>query len=395
MFHPDPTSAGQHLTDLARGLARRGADVTVLTGRRGYYAPHPLYPARETWEGIRIIRVWPFYWGARHRWLRILDGLLTNLVFCLHLARCGRFDRIVVMTAPPLVAAVALFFSRRKRIPLIYWVMDLNPEQALRLGWLSASSFPARMLEKISRWTFRNASQVIVLDRFMKDRVLAKAPGHPGIHIVPPWPHEEDLGAVPRDQNPFIQKYGLREKFVVMYSGNHSICHPLDTVLEGALRLKDDPGAVFVFIGGGEGVRKVRTFRERHPEVNIIRLPHQKREELKYSLSAADVHVAVMGEAFEGIVHPCKMYGIMVTGCPWIFVGPAGSPAGELIASEKVGIHVNHGDVEGFVRALGGVRAMSPAQRRDLVRRQRDLMSKFSQEKLLNQTVEVVRKGGA
>src|SRR2546421_8015410 len=36
----------------------------------------------------------------------------------------------------------------------------------------------------------------------------------------------------------FRAEHGLTGKFVVMYSGNHSPCHPLDTLLAAAERLK-------------------------------------------------------------------------------------------------------------------------------------------------------------
>ena len=40
----------------------------------------------------------------------------------------------------------------------------------------------------------------------------------------------------------------------------------------------------------------------------VLRLPYQPLQKLSASLSAADLQVAVMGEKFVGIVHPCKIY---------------------------------------------------------------------------------------
>ena len=45
------------LADLAAALAEKGHEVTVVTGRRAYDHPEKLFPARETWRGVRIIRV--------------------------------------------------------------------------------------------------------------------------------------------------------------------------------------------------------------------------------------------------------------------------------------------------------------------------------------------------
>jgi colanic acid biosynthesis glycosyl transferase WcaI len=63
---------------------------------------------------------------------------------------------------------------------------------------------------------------------------------------------------------------------------------------------------VFCFIGGGSEQAKVRE----SGLSNVKCLPYQPLNELSSSLSAADLHVVVMGEKFVGIVHPCKVYNI-------------------------------------------------------------------------------------
>ena len=94
----------------------------------------------------------------------------------------------------------------------------------------------------------------------------------------------------------FRREHGLVERFVVMYSGNHSPCHPLDTLLEAALRLKARAEFVFCFVGGGSEQQKVNAFASRHELNNIKVLPYQPLTMLSASLSAADMHVVVMGD---------------------------------------------------------------------------------------------------
>ena len=43
-----------------------------------------------------------------------------------------------------------------------------------------------------------------------------------------------------------------------MYSGNHSVMHPLTTLLDAAVRLKEDGRFLFVHIGGGVRLQEVR-----------------------------------------------------------------------------------------------------------------------------------------
>jgi hypothetical protein len=39
-------------------------------------------------------------------------------------------------------------------------------------------------------------------------------------------------------------------------------------------------------------------------------------------LGAADLHIVAMGEAFVGLVHPCKVYNLLSLGLPWVGIGP-------------------------------------------------------------------------
>jgi colanic acid biosynthesis glycosyl transferase WcaI len=79
-------------------------------------------------------------------------------------------------------------------------------------------------------------------------------------------------------------------------------------------------------------------------------LPYQPLRELSSSLSAADLHVVVMGEKFVGIVHPCKVYNIMSVGAPVLYIGPEPSHITD-IASQHFSL-TRHGDVEGVTAGI-------------------------------------------
>ncbi|MFM8654928.1 MAG: hypothetical protein ACKODZ_09435, partial [Verrucomicrobiota bacterium] len=54
----------------------------------------------------------------------------------------------------------------------------------------------------------------------------------------------------------------------------------------------------------------------------MICLPYQPLNKVGASLGAADLHVVAMGEAFVGLVHPCKVYNLLSLGLPWVGLGP-------------------------------------------------------------------------
>ena len=192
-FVPDVASSGQHLADLAAGLVKRGHQVTVVTSRRAYAEPRVRFPAKETWRGVRVLRVGVFSFGRGTIWRRILDALSFAVFSYLRICRLPRPDVIVALTSPPLISVVGLWLARLRRCQFVCWVMDLNPDEAVAAGCLRADSPLGICLEWLSRMTLRNANRVVVLDRFMFSRIAAKGVPSSRITVVPPWSQDSEV----------------------------------------------------------------------------------------------------------------------------------------------------------------------------------------------------------
>ena len=259
----------------------------------------------------------------------------------------------MAMTSPPLVSFIGALFSRLRGSRFCYWIMDLNPDEAIAAGWLPANSFAANMLERFSRFSLRQASQIIVLDEFMRKRILDKNIGPQKVVVIPPWTHDEDVRYNAEGREQFRKMHGLTNKFVVMYSGNHSPCHPLNTILDAARKLAANADIAFLFVGGGSQFAVVRKFAVDHSLANVLCLPYQPLSQLSSSLSAADLHLVVMGSPFVGLVHPCKIYNILRIGSPLLYLGPQPSHISEIIHVVNGAIPcalAEHGQVDEIVR---------------------------------------------
>ena len=295
-FYPDVVSTAQHLTDLAVELAAEGQSVTVLTSRRGYDNPAARYPGRETWRGVSIIRIPSLGLGKHSKWRRLLDFASYWVSCVLRLASLPRFDVVVALTSPPLISFVGSLFARMKGARFVIWAMDINPDEAIAAGWLREQSPIAKLLAFMFCYSLRRSDRIVALDRFMKDRIVDKGIPREVVAVIPPWSHDESVRYDELGRDRFRARYGLSNKFIVMYSGNHSPCHPLDTLLEAAGRLADHPGLAFCFVGGGMEFSKVKAFAQQRRVKNILCLPYQPLDELSASLSAADLHVVVLGD---------------------------------------------------------------------------------------------------
>ena len=358
-FYPDVVATAQVLTDLARHLVREGHAVTVLTAATAYDDPGDRFPVQETWNDIEIIRVSAPRFSKRLRWSRLFDiaGHLT--AFAARLATLTRFDVIVALTSPPLVSVLAAMIARLRGSRLVLWIMDLNPDEAVAAGWLTPDSAFTRMLDRLLFYSLSRADSIIALDRFMEERLVSKGVDGTKVTVIPPWSHNHDVVFSQSARESFRQQHDLDDRFTVMYAGNHSPCHPLETLLEAACQLRNDPGICFCFVGGGSGAADVRDFRLKHQLPNITQLPYQPREQLAGTLSAADLHVVAMGNPFVGIVHPCKVYNILRVGSPVLYIGPTPSHVADLRVDLPAGhLHIaSHGNVGAVKEAILSVRS--------------------------------------
>ena len=388
-FHPDVVSTAQHLSELAVALVERGHQVTVIASRRAYDHPEQTFPARENWRGVTIERVATTALGKRAKWRRAVDFASFIVTCCWRLVFTPRPDVVVALTSPPLISFIGALYAKLRRARFVYWVMDMNPDEAIAAGWLREGSLAARGLHWLSRFSFQRADRIIALDRFMQARIAGKGIAAAKITVLPPWSHDAAVRFDPTGRERFRALHGLADKFVIMYSGNHSPCHPLDTILDAAKLLATDPRYAFLFIGGGSEFARVKQLASEAGLANIMCLPYQPLSELGGSLSAADLHVVVMGDPFVGLIHPCKIYNILGVGAPVLCIGPQPSHLTEVVAAlnSRVCAAMPHHDAAGCVAVIHRLREDGG---RGEPEKYQPVRERFAQATLLKQLVEVL-----
>jgi glycosyltransferase involved in cell wall biosynthesis len=357
VFYPDVVATAQYLGDLAAALAERGHEVTVISSRQAYEHPETVFPARETWRGVKILRVFSTRFGKSAKWRRAADFASFLFSSCGRLMFLPRQDVVVALTTPPLISFLGAWRAKLWRARFIYWVMDFNPDEAIAAGWLRADSFAAKFLERLSRFSLRRAGGIIALDRFMRDRIVAKQIAAEKVTVIPPWSQDRQVTFDAAGREAFRSAHGLDGKYVVMYSGNHSPVHSLDTLMQAADQMRGETDIVFCFIGGGSEFSRVKKWADKNP--NTLCLPYQPLDRLSASLSAADAQVVVMGDAMLGLVHPSKIYNILTVGAPVVYIGPEPSHVTEILAgikSRHPWAGVRHGAVGELVKQIHQLR---------------------------------------
>jgi glycosyltransferase involved in cell wall biosynthesis len=348
-YWPDTASTGQHLTGLAEELVRQGHEVRVICGSRKYDEPGVLFAHQENRNGVNIRRIWNTAMGKGAKWRRAVDFATWLISAEVALWREPEPDVVVTLTTPPLLSVMGARYARKVGARLVPWMMDLNPDEAVAAGWLREGSPIESFLRNQLEKSLRQSSAIIALDRFMAERIAAKGVEREKIHVLAPWAHENDVKPDPEGSREFRKKHGLENSFVVMYSGNHSPCHPLDTMIDAARKLRatsegdrrweigdrggtnDGANIKFLFVGGGTGWGEIKKIKERENLANVVCLPYQPLSKVGASLGAANLHIVAMGDPFVGLVHPCKGYNLLSLGLPFVVVGPPESHLGDIL----------------------------------------------------------------
>lgn len=352
VFYPDVAATAQHAHDLARHLVAQGHQVTAIASRSLYGQKGASLPKRETVDGVTIIRVGKSLFGKAGILARIADFVLFYILAAIKVVFGRRQDVIICFTTPPFIALVGWLLRLTRRTRFVYWVMDLYPDLPVACGVMKPRGLSTRFFEALNRFCLRRADRTVVLGRCMLERVLSKHVKPDRVIHIGVWSDQDEVKPIERAANPYRSEWNLGDRFTVMYSGNFGLGHDVDTMCRAAEMLKDDDSIRFVFAGGGKKKEVVDKFVQEKSLTNCILAPYQPREKLDASLSVADLHLATLLEGVEGIMVPCKLFGIMAAARPCVFIGHPASELSRVLGEYDAGLTVRQGDAEGLVRII-------------------------------------------
>ena len=85
---------------------------------------------------------------------------------------------------------------------------------------------------------------------------------------------------------------------------------------------------------------------------NLLILDYLPIQEIKYSLNSANLHVVTLGNKMKGIIHPCKIYNLIVLKKPILYFGPNKSHISDIINTFKIGLSFRHSEVKKAQKAI-------------------------------------------
>jgi len=333
-YWPDSEATGQLLTELCESLAS-DFDVHVLAGQ-------PNAVSEDNWQdtpvrnGVTIHRV-------SHTVLSKSNMLLKGVNFVSFAMACRRQilslplpDVVVFETDPFLLPFVADRLHRQSGVPMIGYLQDIYPDVAVALGKVKNSWFVRKLRRKMFD-IYERCERMVVLSDDMKQLLVDGTIDTCRIEIIPNWVDTDQIRPIPREENVFLRKEQLNEKFVVMYSGNLGLTQRLEEFIEAAALLRGESDIEFVFIGRGAMKARLQKRAESLELRNLRFLDYQPKEELAHSLSAGDLHLVPLTRELSQCLMPSKLYGILAAGRPYLTNAPRESELYRITVEHQVG----------------------------------------------------------
>lgn len=355
-YAPEFTSNAIVITGLARELAARGHQVTVLAGTPHYQLPRvpPGYVwrpfRREVLDGVKVIRCWAFPKSQG-----MIAKLLNYGSFTINSLIAGvcteRPDAVMVVSPPFWLGFNALILRAVRHCPVIYNAQDLFPDaylasQEVKPGWIT------RVMSRLMNRIYRGADRVTVITDSFTEAIGARGIDRAKISTIPNFVDIRAVTPLPR-LNAFSRQQGLDGRVVAMYAGNIGYTHGTELLVDAAARLAATaPNLHFLVVGGGSKQADLASMARERGLTNMQFLPTQPREALAEMLASADIMVMTSKPGVGQTSFPGRIYNSLLAARPIVASFDEHSDLAHVLRGSGAGMVTPPGNVEAFCGAL-------------------------------------------
>lgn len=312
------------INDIVRTLAEQGHEVVVATGK-------PNYPDGKIFEGysakgtqherylgkIDVLRVplWPRgEGGAKNLILNYLSFVFAGLLFLPWMLRKREFDAILVFAPSPILQAIpAIPLKWLKKAKLALWVQDLWPESLSATGFIR-NRHVLRVVGWLVKAIYRHCDTLLVQSRAFVEPVARYAKREK----IQYYPNSMDVRSA-RSAFTLAPELDalLRQHFCVVFAGNLGTAQALDTLVQAAVQLRDDPDIRLVLVGSGSRLDWLKSQQQALGLDNLVlpgRFPMEAMSEI-FERSSALLVSLNDEEAFAQTI-PSKIQAYLAAGRP-------------------------------------------------------------------------------
>ena len=352
LYAPEPAAAALRLRGLARALAGRGEDVTVLTSTPpGAQAQVPRDP------GVTV-RSAPALRDANGYIRGYAQYLSFDLPLALRLLTAPR-PRMVVAEPPPTTGIVTRVVAGLRGVPYVYYAADVWSDAAASTG---APGAVVAALRGVERLVLTGARRVLTVNDGVAERIAGL-----GARSVTVVPNGIDTEVFTPD-GPVAP--GTPAAPYLLYAGTASEWQGAGVFIE-ALHLvhATHPEVELVFLGQGSDWEHLRGLADGDPRVRFHGLVPAE-EAASWQRGALASVVSIRPGLGYDFAYPTKIFAALACGTPVVYAGPG--PARADLPAHGLGWATDHEPQAVADSVLAAIaEAGAPVAERDARRRRR------------------------
>lgn len=384
------------INDIARSLALKGHNVTVLTGKPNY--PEGKIAAgyrawriqQELYGGAEVIRVPLVPRGNGSPWrlaLNYLSFIFSGAVLAPFALRRVQYDVVFVYAPSPLLQALpAVLLARLKSAPLVVWVQDLWPESLIATGFVK-NRWVLKVVETLVRYIYRRADSILIQSEAFRDPVTRLTGDPRKVRYYPntAQPSHDETGKLVESE--LVSQ--LRKCFSVVFAGNLGTAQSLETILFAAECLKAQPEIQFFIVGSGSRGAWFAHEVDRRKLANVVlagRLPHAEMPAVFAAASALLVTLA--DSPALALTIPSKLQAYLAAGRP--VISSLNGESARIVRDAEAGFTCPAGDGEALAAAVLQLYGLAPSERSRLGSNGRRYFEEhFESSRRLNELIEL------
>ena len=391
-YPPEPQKL---LADLAQSLSGLGHQVEVLTGFPNYPSGQ-LYPGyrirffqKEMLDAVPVVRVPLYPDHSRSSLKRVVNYVSFALAATLIGPWLVKRPQVIFVLHPPLTVGLpAWVISRLYRAPFVFNVQDLWPETLAATGMLDNSRVLA-LVVRVAQWVYRVSARVIVISPGFRRNLIGRGVPADKVQVVSNWVDTAHYRPVARD-NTLARRYGLHDRFNVLFAGVVGRAQGLDVILKAAVLLRDLPGVQFVVAGDGVDLEELKAAAEQMNATNVVFLGRLPEAAMPGLFAIADVLlVHLKNLPLFRITIPHKILSYMSSGRP-VLAAVAGDAA-DVVQSAEAGLVCPPEDPAALAATVRQFVRMPAQDREDMGRRGRQAaVDLYSRQRLVGEVARIL-----
>lgn len=257
---------------------------------------------------------------------------------------------IILCESPPLFAGIAAYLvSKVKRARFAIRIQDIHPDVLVETGVVK-NRFIISMMKSIEKFTYANAALITTISPSYRRRIISKGVAPGKVSCVPNWA----TGGSSRKTTPEAigKELDFQDNFTVTYAGTMSWFQDLETIIEAASLLKDNPKIHFFMIGDGAIKKQLIEKAQALSLTNITFLPFQSKEVYYAVIRSSNLCVVPLKKSVTTPEMPSKLLEIMIAGTPLVVNVPNCSDVASVVREADCGVVVEPENAEAFADCI-------------------------------------------